>query len=72
MAYTNTAESFWSHLKRGIDGIYHHVSSKHLQLYCNEYTYRWNTRNMTDGERFVSWFSGIDNKHLMYKALTNK
>ena len=40
MASTNTAESFWSHLKRGINGIYHHVSPKHLQLYCDEYSYR--------------------------------
>ncbi len=38
MASTNTAESFWSHLKRGINGIYHHVSAKHLQRYCNEYS----------------------------------
>ena len=72
MASTNTAESFWSHLKRGIDGIYHHVSAKHLQLYCDEYTFRWNTRGMTDGERFEAWFDNINGKRLMYKSLTNK
>lgn len=72
MASTNTAESFWSHLKRGINGIYHHVSAKHLQLYRDEYSYRWNTRTMTDGERFEEWFSGIEGKRLRYKILINK
>jgi transposase-like protein len=72
MASTNTAESFWSHLKRGIDGIYHHVSAKHLQKYCDEYSYRWNTKDMTDGERFEDWFSNINGKRLLYKSLINK
>jgi hypothetical protein len=72
MASTNTAESFWSHLKRGINGIYHHVSPKHLQLYCDEYSYRWNTRDMTDGERFDDWFSRIEGKRLTYKSLVRK
>ena len=71
MASTNTAESFWSHLKRGINGIYHHVSAKHLQRYCDEYSYRWNTRDMTDGERFEDWFSQVNGKRLTYKALTS-
>lgn len=72
MASTNTAESFWSHLKRGINGIYHHVSAKHLQFYCDEYSFRWNTRDMTDGERFEAWFDNVGGKRLMYKALVKK
>jgi hypothetical protein len=72
MANTNTAESFWSHLKRGIDGIYHHVGPKHLQMYCDEYSYRWNTRDMTDGERFEDWFANLNGKRLTYKILTKK
>lgn len=72
MASTNTAESFWSHLKRGINGIYHHVSAKHLQFYCDEYTYRWNTRDMTDTERFEEWFNRIEGKRLTYKSLVSK
>jgi transposase-like protein len=72
MASTNTAESFWSHLKRGINGIYHHVSPKHLQKYCDEYSYRWNTREMTDGERFEDWFGNLNGKRLTYKALIEK
>lgn len=72
MAYTNTVESFWSHLKRGIDGIYHHVSPQHLQKYCDEYSYRWNTRNLTDGERFEGWFGMVEGKRLTYEALIKK
>lgn len=72
MASTNTAEGFWSHLKRGINGIYHHVSPKHLQMYCDEYSCRWNTRSMTDGERFEDWFNGVNGKRLTYKALLSK
>jgi transposase-like protein len=68
VAHTNTIEGFWSHLKRGIDGIYHHVSPKHLQRYCDEYQYRYNTRLLTDFERFETWFKHI-NKRIMYKEL---
>ena len=72
MASTNTAESFWSHLKRGINGIYHHVSAKHLQRYCDEYSYRWNTRELTDGERFEDWFNHLNGKRLTYNHLVSK
>lgn len=66
--HTNTIEGFWSHLKRGIDGIYHHVSAKHLQRYCDEYRYRYNTRDMSDGERFSNYFVNIHGR-LEYKEL---
>lgn len=65
---TNTIESFWSHLKRGIDGIYIHVSPKHLQKYCNEFEYRYNTRGISDFERFELWFGLIGCK-LTYNRL---
>lgn len=70
MANTNSIEGFWSHLKRGIDGIYHHVSARHLQRYCDEYQYRFNTRGYTDGERFADWF-GYSRGKLTYKELIN-
>ena len=44
-AHTNTIEGFWSVLKRGIDGVYHAVSQKHLQSYINEYSFRYNHRS---------------------------
>ena len=43
--HTNTIEGFWSLLKRGIGGVYHSVSAKHLQGYPNEYAWRYNHRD---------------------------
>lgn len=42
--HINTIEGFWSQLKRSIDGTYHCVSRKYLQLYLNEFVYRYNYR----------------------------
>ena len=44
-ASTNTVESFWSLVKRGIDGVHHNVSAKYLQDYLNSYAFRWNHRD---------------------------
>jgi transposase-like protein len=43
--HTNTIEGFWSLAKRGIGGVYHSVSAKHLQSYFDEYAFRYNHRN---------------------------
>lgn len=43
--HTNTIDGFWSLVKRGISGVYHAVSAKHLQSYLNEYSFRYNHRN---------------------------
>lgn len=43
-AYTNTIEGFWSQLKRSIDGTYHAISPKYLQLYVDEFAFRYNLR----------------------------
>lgn len=69
MAYTNGIENFWSHLKRGIDGIYHWVSREHLQSYVNEYTLRFNTRKFSVQSRFDLVLCGSLDKRLTYKGL---
>jgi transposase-like protein len=46
-AHTNTIESFWALLKRGIMGQYHHVTAKHLNRYIDEFCFRHNKRNET-------------------------
>jgi transposase len=54
-AHTNTIDGFWSLLKRGISGVYHSVSDKHLQSYLDEYTFRYNHRE-ADGRGMFSAF----------------
>ena len=46
--HTNTIESFWALLKRGVIGQYHKVSMRHLPKYIDEFTYRWNNRKADD------------------------
>lgn len=69
MAHTNGIENFWSHLKRGIDGIYHWVSKGHLQSYVDEFTLRFNTRSFTTQCRFDLILAGVTDKRLTYKDL---
>lgn len=67
--HTNSIEGVWSHLKRGINGIQHWVSKKHLQRYCYEYMFKFNTREMTDTDRFA-FLMQICNTRLTYLGLT--
>jgi transposase-like protein len=46
---TNTIEGLWSLIRRGIGGVYHSVSTKHLQSYLDEYTFRYNNRRAPEG-----------------------
>jgi transposase-like protein len=49
--FTNTAESSFALIKRGLMGVYHAVSKEHLHRYLGEFDFRWNTRKLNDGER---------------------
>ena len=68
---TNTVEGFFSLLKRGIIGVYHHVDEKHLHRYLSEFDFRYNLRKVTDGERAERMIGRVSGKRLMYKDLVN-
>jgi transposase-like protein len=65
--HTNTVEGFFSIFKRGIIGIYHHVSEAHLKRYAAEFDFRYNTRKQSDFERADEALRGIVGKRLTYR-----
>ncbi|MFT4968130.1 MAG: transposase-like protein [Candidatus Deianiraeaceae bacterium] len=65
---TNTVEDFFGLLKRGINGIYRWCSKKHLNRYLGEYSLRYNSREITDCERFTMFLGNIQGK-MSYKEL---
>jgi transposase-like protein len=66
-AYTNTVESFFALLKRGVIGSFHHVSKQHLDRYCTEFSFRWDHRATTDAERTEVAIRQTKGKRLSYK-----
>ena len=69
MAHTNGVESFWSMLKRGYHGVYHHMSPKHLQRYVNEFAGRHNIREMDTIDQMRHVVAGLVGKRLPYRDL---
>jgi transposase-like protein len=69
---TNTIESSFAIIKRGLIGIHHAVSKKHLHRYLAHYDFLWNTRKMNDGERTVAAIESADGKRLMYRTPIEK
>ena len=65
--HTNTVEGFFSILKRGIVGTFHHVSRQHLHRYLSEFDFRYNSRDNSDGERALLAIDGFKGKRLMYR-----
>ena len=65
--HTNTVENFFSIFKRGIIGVYHHVSEAHLSRYAREFDFRYNHREATDTERANQSLRGIFGKRLTYR-----
>jgi transposase-like protein len=68
IAHTNSIDGFWSLFKRGIIGIYHSVSEKHIDRYVTEFSQRYNTRNTTELDRFNDFLSQCEGR-LKYKKL---
>jgi transposase-like protein len=64
---TNTVEGYFSILKRGINGVYHHVGKQHLHRYLSEFDFRYNTREITDGERSMLAIRKVSGKRLKYR-----
>lgn len=71
-AHVNTAESWFSLLKRGVYGTFHHISEKHIDQYVNEFVFRWNNRKVSDFDRTVATIKVVSGKRLMYKNLVAK
>lgn len=69
-AHTNTVEGYFSILKRGVIGVYHHVSEAHLKRYLAEFDFRYNERaalGIDDRARADALMRGIVGKRLMYR-----
>jgi transposase-like protein len=70
--HTNTAESSFSLVKRGIMGVYHNVSKDYLHRYLWQFDFIWNNRYLNDGERTARLMRVTEGKRLMYKASIRK
>lgn len=65
--HSNTVGSFFAIVKRSLNGIYHAVSKRHLHRYLAEFEFRYNHRNIEDGERTVMAIKSSEGKRLLYK-----
>ena len=69
---TNTVESSFAILKRGLYGTFHSVSEQHLQRYATEFDFKWNHRErlgFTDADRADAALKGISGKRLTYRRI---
>jgi transposase-like protein len=73
-ASTNDIESVWAVLKRGIYGVYHHVSAKHLNRYVDEFTFRLNEGNVNrhNLDRLASLVVSSDGRRITYEELIHE
>ena len=71
-AYSNTVESFFALLKRGVVGTYHNISEAHLKRYLAEFDFRYNTRTalgVNDEMRTEKMLKGIVGKRVTYRRI---
>lgn len=65
--HSNTAESYFAILKRGVYGSFHSISEAHMHRYLVEFDFRWSTRQLADVERAELLLKGAQGKRLMYR-----
>jgi len=70
--HSNTIEGFFAIVKRGLNGIYHSVSKEHLHRYMAEFEFRYNNRNLDDGDRTIAAIKASQGKRLKYKEAPTK
>jgi hypothetical protein len=64
---TNSIEGYFATLKRGINGVYHHVGKQHLHRYLSEFDFRYNSRKEKDGDRTLMALKSTTGKRLMLR-----
>jgi ISXO2-like transposase domain len=64
---SNTVEGYFSLLKRGVNGIFHHVGKQHLHRYLSEFDFRYNGRKLTDTDRATLAIKATEGKRLTLK-----
>jgi hypothetical protein len=69
VTHVNTCESFFSLLRRGIAGSFHHVSVQHLHRYADEFSFRWNHRHIEDGQRMEAAIEKAEGKRLTFNQV---
>jgi transposase-like protein len=65
--HSNTAENFFSILKRGVVGTYHHMSATHMHRYLAEFDLRYSTKDKTDTDRAADILKGMEGRRLTYR-----
>ena len=60
--HTQSIEGYWSILKRGLIGTFHHVDAQYLPNYLNEFEYRYNSRKVKDELRFVGLLGQVQGR----------
>jgi transposase-like protein len=65
--YTNTAESYFALLKRGVMGSFHHISKQHIDRYCDEFSFRWDHRKISDSDRTAIAIRQTEGRRLSYR-----
>jgi transposase-like protein len=72
LIHTNTAENFFSIVKRGVTGVYHRWSKRHLHRHLSEFDFRYKARKVSDGERTVLAIRGAEGRRLNYRQPTSR